>query len=87
MAGTQDNLVSGIGNKEVLASLNVIWRDKRYDYTSGNMDYMGVNTYHAAATTDTDWEIWKFTYDVDKNTVRIQGPLQGSWDNRAALGW
>jgi len=62
------------------------WLDRRYDYTSGNLDYLGKNVAIAGTTSD-DWQIFKFTYDGSGNVTRMQGPLVGTWDGRAALGW
>jgi len=62
------------------------WKDQRFDYTSGSLDYKGMNTTHKADTTATTWYIQKFTWAGD-NIVRIEGPLVGSWDGRAALAW
>ena len=63
-----------------------IWKDQRFDYTSGDLDYKGFNTRHKAATTRDDWHIWKYTW-TDGNCVRIEGPLIGVWDNRATMAW
>jgi hypothetical protein len=62
------------------------WKDQRYDYTSGNLDYKGVNETHKAATDSSTWEISKYTW-TGSNITRIEGPLTGSWDGRAALAW
>lgn len=64
----------------------VYWKDERYDYTSGNLDYKGLNTVHDAATSATTWNIYKYTWS-GTNLDRIEGPLIGSWDGRAALSW
>ncbi len=56
---------------------------KKLDYTSGNLDYMGENVNADAADGDTDWTIYKFTWDGTNCTV-IQ-KRTGSWTGRAAL--
>jgi len=86
VAKDKDTTVGGIGKKDVLANLNAFWKDKRYDYSSGDLIYMGVCTYHDNATSEEDWEIWKFTYGAD-GIARIEGPLKGSWTGRASLAW
>lgn len=62
-------------------------RDKRLDWTSGDLDYLGISWVSGASTSAGSlWWIKKFTW-VGGNPTRIQGPLQGNWDNRATLGW
>lgn len=63
------------------------WGERRYDYTSGNIDYIGKHVTVGAVTSDDAWNVWKFTYDGDGNMTRMQGPLIGTWDDRAALSW
>ncbi len=63
------------------------WLARRFDYTSGNIDYVGKHLEVGAATTDGSWWVWKYTYDASDNLTLMQGPLVGSWDSRAALGW
>ncbi len=63
-----------------------LWLDQRFDYTSGSLDYKGVNETHKALITDTDWYVWKYTWSSG-NCTRIEGPLKGSWQGRAALSW
>ena len=63
-----------------------IYKDERYDYTSGKLDYEGKHTTHKAVTSDEYWQIWKYTWDGDNN-VRKEGPLEGSWTDRASLDW
>lgn len=53
---------------------------------SDNLLYRGRNVEHDAATTDTDWYIWRFTLD-SQNVTREQGPLEGAWGNRENLEW
>ena len=58
---------------------------EQYDYTSGNLDYMGINTDPAAADADTDWCVFKYTWSGG-NCTKIQ-MLVGSWTGRAGLSW
>lgn len=67
-------------------SLGARWNDQRFDYTSGDLDYRGANETHNAVITSESWYIWKYTYSGG-DLVRIEGPLTGSWDGRASLGW
>lgn len=62
-------------------------RDKRYDWTSGDLDYLGISIVEKASTSAGQlWWVKKFTWVAGKVT-RVQGPLAGNWDNRATLGW
>jgi len=80
-----DDLTVTMGDVEKLLANNY-WKDARFDYTSGDLDYKGLNTTHKAATSATSWYVWKFTYSGGE-LVRMEGPLTGSWDNRASLAW
>lgn len=55
----------------------------KFDWTSGNLDYKGVNVNADAADGDTDWLIYKYTWVGDNPTV-IQ-KKQGSWTGRSLL--
>ena len=58
----------------------------RLDYSGSDMIYRGINTTHKAATSATNWVIWKYTY-VSSILTKIEGPLVGTWDGRPALDW
>ena len=60
--------------------------DTRIEYTAGVETYLGAHLTQGAATTDSEWYITKFTYDGN-DLVRIEGPLDGAWDDRATLAW
>lgn len=60
--------------------------DTRFEWSSGNLIFKGIHATHKALTSDTHWLIWKYSYSGD-DMVRIEGPLEGAWDNRASLGW
>jgi hypothetical protein len=62
------------------------WHDQRMAYNTGQLIYFGKNLTHKAATDATTWNIWKYTWD-GSDCTRIEGPLVGSWDNRASLAW
>ena len=78
--------LSGIQDRLTIAVLGGIWKDVRFDYGTGDLDYRGCNITHKAATDEETWSIWKYTYSSG-NLTRIEGPLSGSWDNRASLDW
>jgi hypothetical protein len=79
------DLIASMGDLEKLLAKNY-WKAQRFDWTSGDLDYKGLNTDANAAESDADWYVWKFTW-VDGNPTLIQGPLVGSWTDRAALSW
>ena len=58
----------------------------KLEYSTGNIIYRGINKTHKAATNLTTWVIYKYSYTGDDLT-KIEGPLVGSWDGRAALDW
>jgi len=67
-------------------TFNLNFMDQRFDFTSGNMDYKGLNPVHNEATDAVTWYIFKYTWD-GTDCTRIEGPLVGSWDGRATLAW
>lgn len=64
--------------------INGVYPYEQYDYTSGNLDYKGINTDRSADDADTDWIIFKYTW-VSNNCTKIQMRIT-SWTNRAS-GW
>jgi hypothetical protein len=64
--------------------VNGVFPYEQFDYTSGNIDYKGINTDIAAADTDPDWIIFKYTWTGD-NCTKIQMRIT-SWTLRAS-GW
>ena len=58
----------------------------RYAYASGRLVYEGTHSEVKALTSDPNWAIKKHTYSGNDRTM-TQGPLVGSWDSRADLGW
>jgi len=80
--------LGGINDRLTLIVAGGYFSDCRYAYdASNNMIYMGYNRIHESATSDATWYIWKFTYDGSNNLIRKEGPLDGTWDNRASLSW
>ena len=85
LAISGDDLTITMGDVEKLLADNY-WHDTRYDFTGNNPIYIGKHTTHDVATSDTGWFIWKFSWSGN-NPTRKEGPLVGSWDGRAGLGW
>ena len=84
---TPEYVMGFIRDRNTIAILDGIWHDQRFEYNvGGDLIYKGVHEMHNIAITDDNWEVWKFTYD-GANVVRVEGPLRGSWDGRAALLW
>ena len=89
-AGVSDgdvNTTNPMPTMGVLANTSAYWLDQRLDYTSGDLDYRGVNVGHKAGTGTNTWYVWKYTWNGSGACTRIEGPLVGSWDNRASLAW
>lgn len=78
--------VGGIRDRSQIINLGGFWRDVRMEYSSGDLIYKGSHWLHDAATSDENWEVWKYTWD-GSDLTRIEGPLTGAWDDRAALAW
>lgn len=72
--------------KVIYVDTSSYWKDQRFDYTTGNLDYRGCNITHKAGTDAETWYIWKYTWSGG-NLLHIEGPLIGAWDNRATLNW
>ena len=56
-----------------------------FEYSGGDLEYMGRHNTHGTATSDDAWEVTKFTYSSDGITVFEV--LEGAWDDRATLAW
>lgn len=64
-----------------------LWKSQELEYdSSGNITYIGKNTKFNADKWDSGWYIWKYTW-TNGNLIKNYGPIQGSWNNRANLGW
>lgn len=66
---------------------NSPWKVQRFEYSGGTLLYKGVHETLGAATSDPDWRIWKYTWDVNDDPTLIEGPIRGAWEDRASLGW
>lgn len=65
---------------------NMYWKDKRFAYSGTDLIYIGVTRHQNAGTNENKWLVWKLTWS-GTNLERLQGPFEGTWDNRAGLGW
>jgi hypothetical protein len=81
-----DSSLGGIRDRGQIINAGGYFKEARLDWTSGDIDYQGVNEVKGADEGATTWLIWKFTWAGGKPT-RIEGPLEGSWTNRASLDW
>ena len=72
-----------------LISTNQYWKDMRFSYDINlNVEYSGVAKNLGASTSSGNhWYVKKYTYDASFNVTRIQGPIEGNWDDRAAMAW
>lgn len=62
--------------------------DTRYDYASATVTYIGKSVVHKADTAAGGlWYIWKYTYNETPAPTRIEGPINGNWDDRASISW
>jgi len=78
--------VGGVRDRLHICTLGCWWKDQRFEYSNGLLIYKAVHRLHDASITEIEWAIWKFTYS-GTDVVRIEGPLSGTWDGRASLGW
>ena len=76
----------GILQRDALIGLNCYWRNRQFEYSSGDLIYMGVNEKESATTSENTWAVFKYTLGADGIT-KIQGPKTGAWDDRASLSW
>lgn len=60
---------------------SAFYSDIRFDADDSLPDYVGLHIQNGASTTDTEWKLYKFTYN-GSNVTRIQ-VAYGSWDDRA----
>ena len=72
--------------KHALIQRNGIFGVTLFDFTSGNLDYIGSHIDSSAATSVGGWHVWKFTYDGSNNVLRIE-KLLGIYDDRAGFSW
>ena len=76
----------GILQRDALIGLHCYWRNRQFEYSSGDLIYMGMNEMENVSDDTATWAIFKYTLGADGIT-KIQGPITGSWTNRATLAW
>lgn len=82
-----DGYAGGILDREAQIGLSAYWKQQRFAYDgSGNIEYKGCHAVTGVGTADAHWTVWKYTW-TGSNLTLIEGPLKGSWDNRATLDW
>jgi len=59
--------------------------EMRFEYSSGDLIYLGTHMTQGVATSEDGWIVKKVTYSSG-DIVRIE-TLIGIWDDRASLGW
>ena len=70
----------------LLLVADTYWKSKRYDWTSGDLDYKGFShTFDAPTDAGDYWHIWKYMWVGGLPTN--EQLLIGNWDLRAAMGW
>jgi len=87
MAGIEVPSIGNIRDRLHQCVMGMHWHDQRFEWSSGNLIYMGVHRLHQATETEAEWAIWKFTWDASSNLTRMEGPLEGTWNGRASLSW
>ena len=64
----------------------VYWGIQKFAYDeSDNIEYIGRNKAIDAATSRSDWYIWKII--ISNGLVTDMEMLEGVWDDRASLDW
>jgi len=89
--GTPINPATEEKQDAIITAVNAISGTSAYllekrELSSGSMIYKGQNTDAAAADSDIDWTITKYTYDGDGD-LNAKKTLTGSWTGRASLSW
>ena len=74
------------GDLPRLDSIVQYWHDTRFEWSDGNPIYLGKSPEHNKATDEDGWKIWKFIWSGSDLILR-QGPMHGTWDDRASLDW
>jgi len=77
---------AGVTSVENQIRLGTFWQVVRFEWAGANPLYKGCHYEAGAGTDDAEWEIWKFSLTGSDITL-IEGPIKGSWDNRASLAW
>ncbi len=62
-------------------------KHRKYLFSGTLLKYYGIHATHKAASSDVNWEIWKYTFDSSDCLSEVEGPLKGAWDNSTGLAW
>ena len=76
----------GILDRTAQIGLDLYWRVRRFEYSGGDVKYIGCNEDLKAPTSESTWVVWKYSY-TSGDVSLIEGPITGAWDNRATMGW
>lgn len=77
----------GVLDRDAQIGLNSWWKIQQYEYdVDNNPIYIGKNAKHDSGDDESSWGIWKLTWTTGNLTL-MEGPLTGSWDDRATLSW
>jgi hypothetical protein len=89
-AGWVWNSVEAAWEKRFQGAANDYFKDvlREYNSTTLLLTYEGFNKVHQRATSSATWYVWKYTWDINGNNTRVEGPLYIAWDERAnAANW
>ena len=87
MGGLERPSIANVRDRLNQCVMGMFMHDQKFEWSSGNLIYIGMHRLHPASDTEPEWAIWKLTWDASSNLTRMEGPLEGTWDTRAALGW
>ena len=79
-------MTSGYFEKHALIQSNGLWGRSLYYYGTDGIEYICRHIEKGTASSAGGWYIWKYIYSSG-NLEDVQGPLRGTADGRAALGW
>ena len=77
----------GCFEKLALLGSNGLWGRTKFYYTASDQTEYICSHVSLVATSVDGWHVWKLSYNADGTVDDIQGPLRGTADGRAALGW
>ncbi len=79
----KDSLGDAINSINPLNVSEQVWRNIKYDASDSQPNYIGLNLDADALDSDSDWEIFKFTYSGSNVTQILR--KTGTWSGRVAL--
>ncbi len=90
LGGIRGDNVESIDIDSLYSSLRVTqrpWhRRVKITWSGDTISYIGQHVEANAATSAPGWEVFKLTWSGD-DVTDIQGPLVGTYDDKASLGW